>query len=181
MLASCSSDSFLRLWDPRTGEFPTSSVYAHNGAEVLSLDWNKYRPEVLATSSVDRTIKIWDLRFLGRAGGTTTGSPVNELIGHDYAVRKIAWSPHAPELLLSASYDMSARVWEDSSALKQPMQLSNMRQRGPNTGLRAVWDKHTEFVVGCDWSLWGAEGWVCTVGWDEMVWVWDVRSAKLQG
>ncbi|KAK7204038.1 WD40-repeat-containing domain protein [Myxozyma melibiosi] len=182
MLASCSSDSFLRLWDPRAGGMPTNSVYAHNGAEILSLDWNKYRPEVLATSSVDRTIKIWDLRFLGN-NSSSSASPVNELLGHEYAIRKIAWSPHAPELIMSASYDMTARVWIDSTALKQPSTtFSSGRQpaRRPNAGLRSLWDKHTEFVVGCDWSLWGAEGWVCTVGWDEMVWVWDVRSAVVQ-
>ncbi|KAK9313149.1 WD40-repeat-containing domain protein [Lipomyces starkeyi] len=180
LIASCSSDSYLRLWDPRVGDFPTNSVYAHNGAEILSLDWNKYRPDIIATSSVDRTIKIWDLRFMNRTSPTppamSNASPVNELYGHNYAVRKIAWSPHASELLLSASYDMTARVWEDRSAFKQSATQPSITRLHHGGGLRGLWDRHSEFVVGCDWSLWGAEGWVCTVGWDEMVWVWDIRT-----
>ncbi|KAK9466079.1 WD40-repeat-containing domain protein [Lipomyces arxii] len=179
LIASGSSDSNLRLWDPRVGNFPTNSIIAHNGAEILSLDWNKYRPEVLATSSVDRTIKVWDIRFLNRSSPTPHGvganaSPINEFLGHEYAIRKISWSPHSPELLLSVSYDMTARIWEDRTALnKTATALTRVYHGG---GLRGVWDKHSEFVVGCDWSLWGTEGWACTVGWDEMVWVWDMRS-----
>ncbi|KAK9462909.1 WD40-repeat-containing domain protein [Lipomyces oligophaga] len=182
VLASCSSDSCVRVWDPRTGDKPTMSVLAHGGAEILSLDWNKYRPDIIATSSVDRTIKIWDLRMLSRTAGRSAtvpgggapvnGSPLNEFLGHEYAIRKISWSPHAQELLLSASYDMTARVWEDMTARQGTMGFSGRI----TNGLRAVWDKHTEFVVDCDWSLWGTPGWVCTVGWDEIVWVWDVRS-----
>ncbi|KAK9479208.1 WD40-repeat-containing domain protein [Lipomyces japonicus] len=178
VMASCSSDSIMRFWDPRAGEYPTNSVMAHNGAEILSLDWNRYRPDVIATSSVDKTIKVWDMRFLGAAtaGGVAHASPVNEFVGHAYAVRKIAWSPHDPDLLLSASYDMTARVWQDNTAFEQRDQVPITRGQQPNHNqLRGVWDRHSEFVVGCDWSLWGTAGWVATTGWDEMVYVWDVR------
>ncbi|KAK9457919.1 WD40-repeat-containing domain protein [Dipodascopsis uninucleata] len=173
LLASCSSDSKLRIWDPRVGDSAVTTAIAHNGAEVLSLDWNKYRPDIIATSSVDRTIKIWDIRFLkpNPQGMANTG-PINELLGHEYAIRKVAWSPHVTELLMSASYDMTVRIWEDRTAAKSPI-ATRLHHGG---GLQGVWDRHSEFVVGCDWSLWGTEGWVCTVGWDEMVWVWDVRT-----
>ena len=30
--------------------------------------------------------------------------------------------------------------------------------------------------AGLDWYLFGKEGWVAGVGWDEGVWVWDVGS-----
>jgi len=30
------------------------------------------------------------------------------------------------------------------------------------------------FCIGVDWCLFGGEGWVASVGWDELVWVWDV-------
>ncbi|KAK9446627.1 WD40-repeat-containing domain protein [Limtongia smithiae] len=175
LIASCSSDSYMRLWDPRVGAYPINSLYAHAGAEILSVDWNKYRPEVLATASVDRTIKIWDIRFLTRSGprndAVSNMSPINELVGHEYAIRKVAWSPHAPELLLSASYDMTARVWQDRTAVAE---VGGVQRRG-DSGLRGVFERHSEFVVGCDWSMWGTEGWVCTVGWDEMVYVWDAK------
>ena len=37
-------------------------------------------------------------------------------------------------------------------------------------------DRHTEFVMGVDWCMFGAEGWCASCGWDERVLVWDVRA-----
>ncbi len=36
--------------------------------------------------------------------------------------------------------------------------------------------RHTEFVTGVDWCLFGAEGWAASCGWDERVCVWDARA-----
>lgn len=38
------------------------------------------------------------------------GTLANELKGHEYAIRKLQWSPHRADLIASASYDMSCRV-----------------------------------------------------------------------
>lgn len=82
-----------------------------SGTEVLSLDWNKYRPFVLASSGVDKMIKVWDCRMIkiGEAGHVG-GICETQLPGHEYAVRKIQWSPHRGDILASASYDMTCRV-----------------------------------------------------------------------
>ena len=34
------------------------------------------------------------------------------LLGHAYAVRRVAFSPHAQTLLASCSYDMTVRLWD---------------------------------------------------------------------
>lgn len=85
-----------------------------SGTEILTLDWNKYRPFVLASAGVDKVIKVWDCRMvkLGPdAGGPGVGGICEaQFVGHEYAVRKIQWSPHRPDLLASASYDMTCRV-----------------------------------------------------------------------
>jgi peroxin-7 len=96
------------------------------------------------------------------------------LAGHEYAVRKLAWSPHLPDVLLSASYDMTCRVWTDGSALgdgKNP--LGPAAHIGKELGRMP---RHTEFVTGVDWCLFGAEGWCASCGWDERLLVWDVRA-----
>ena len=36
--------------------------------------------------------------------------------------------------------------------------------------------RHTEFVTGVDWCLFGSEGWCASVAWDERLLVWDVRA-----
>jgi peroxin-7 len=70
-----------------------------------------------------------------------------------------------PDLLLSASYDMTCRVWSDGG-------------EAPGTVGREIgrMGTHTEFVTGVDWCLFGSEGWAASCGWDERVCVWDVRG-----
>ncbi len=80
--------------------------------EILSLDWNKYRPFVLASGGVDKLVKVWDCRMVkpGSEPGAVGGSCETQLMGHEYAVRKVQWSPHRGEVIATASYDMSCRV-----------------------------------------------------------------------
>lgn len=160
-IASAHSDSGLRLWDTRQGSNPQVAIPdAHSGQECLTLDWNKYRSTILASGGVDKSIKIWDIR--------NPRSPLNVLFGHELAVRSVEWSPHVGDLILSTSYDTTARVWQDTSASPTPY---NPRAE-PIKGLRHVFNQHSEFVIDCDWSLWGQKGWVATVGWDEMLHIW---------
>lgn len=86
-----------------------------SSTEILSLDWNKYRPFVLASSGVDKMVKVWDCRMVklgGQPGEPGVGGVCEtQLIGHEYAVRKVQWSPHRPDVLASASYDMTCRMY----------------------------------------------------------------------
>ena len=93
--------------------------------------------------------------------------------GHDYAVRKLAWSPHLSDVLLSASYDMTCCVWSDGNDVKD--QSGEVLPGGFGKELGRM-DRHTEFVMGVDWCLFGAEGWCASCGWDERLLVWDVRE-----
>jgi len=177
-----SRDSHLRIFDLRAKPSaqnqltlaipihapPTAPLpgYAQTGAgptECLTHDWNKYRDSVLATAGVDGVIRTFDLR-------APSGPATLLLPGHEFAVRRIAWSPHLSDVLLSASYDMSCRVWTDGSTVEQG---------GSGVGLgREIgrMDRHTEFAMGVDWCLFGGEGWCATCAWDERVLVWDVRD-----
>lgn len=183
-----SSDSHLRLFDLRT---PVSAQYhlvnkipVHlpppgpppPGApaapavpgEVLTHDWNKYNDAVIATGGVDRAIRTFDIR-------NPAAGPASVMLGHDYAVRRLSWSPHAGDVLLSASYDMTARLWTDGSTMPQADPGARVgRQLG-------IMNRHTEFVVGLDWCLFGVGGWVATVGWDERVLLWDANHLIRSG
>ncbi|KAJ8128471.1 hypothetical protein O1611_g5165 [Lasiodiplodia mahajangana] len=137
-------------------------------AEILTHDWNKYRDSVIATGGVDRVIRTFDIR-------NPTAGPASIMMGHDYAVRRLAWSPHAADILLSASYDMTVRLWTDGST------LATDQSPPVNPGLQlGIMNRHTEFVTGVDWCLFGVGGWVATVGWDERVLLWDANM-MLQG
>ena len=143
-------------------------------AEALTHDWNKYRDSIVAAAGVDRLIRTFDVRNSGQG-------PMAVLPGHAYAVRRLAWSPHVSDVLLSASYDMTCRVWTDGSAMGNSSSgdglVGGVNSPGAGVGRElGRMERHTEFVVGVDWCLFGAEGWCASCGWDERVLVWDVRA-----
>lgn len=128
VLASCSSDGTLRIFDLRSPSYVPAAPGVNNftnpltaaaltvpasPGEILTLDWNKYRPWILASAGVDKLIKVWDCRMvrLGTEGGAVGAVCETTLPGHEYAVRKVQWSPHRAELLASASYDMTCRMY----------------------------------------------------------------------
>lgn len=144
-------------------------------SEALTHDWNKYRSTVIATAGVDRLIRTFDIRAPDQG-------PLAIIPGHDFAIRRISWSPHLSNVLLSASYDMTCRVWSDCSTKELPV---NPPPKSRTDDLVAPFDggkelkrmgQHTEFVMGVDWCLFGDGGWCATCGWDEKVFVWDAKS-----
>lgn len=176
LIVSVNSASRCQVWDMRSSSPLALNFISHAGMEALSCDFNKYRPSVIATSSVDKSIKIWDIRMIPDlqpaflAQKSRVGpSPINKLIGHDFAVRKVQWSPHASDTLMSSSYDMTCKIWRDQTD-ESARFMSNMRMKH-GEALINNFDMHREFVLGCDWSLWG-RGFVASTGWDEMVYVW---------
>jgi peroxin-7 len=87
---------------------------------VLTIDWNKYLPRTLVSAGVDKSVKVWDCRMIKPmshspsdevgTGGAVGAICTHEMRGHEYAVRKVQWSPHRPDMLASAGYDMSCRM-----------------------------------------------------------------------
>ncbi|KAI0091511.1 WD40 repeat-like protein [Irpex rosettiformis] len=171
IIATCSTDGTLKIFDLRmptyaltTNSFTNPITAAAltipaSGTEILSLDWNKYKPFTLASGGVDKLIKVWDCRMVKLAPETASqqvqqvgGVCESQMAGHEWAVRKVQWSPHRPDLLASASYDMTCRVWSTNTP----------DGRG---SLVYIHDPHTEFVVGCAWSLY-QEGVLASCSWD---------------
>ncbi|WFD31075.1 peroxisomal targeting signal 2 receptor [Malassezia sp. CBS 17886] len=173
LLATASGDGTAQTFDLRVAAGPGGArpvAVMPVGGEVLGLDWNKYRPMTLATGSTDRTVKVWDARSVRPAVGTpsaqTSLGEAAVLVGHQYAVRNVAWSPHEANCLASASYDMSARLWnvDDAARAAQVPLLNRPRQTYPG---------HREFVMGLAWSLF-EPGWIATTSWDTETHVWPV-------
>ncbi|KAK0123554.1 peroxisomal targeting signal 2 receptor [Cadophora gregata f. sp. sojae] len=185
VITSVSSDSHLRVFDIRTPSSASNHLVSlipiHGSppslrssgitqppralpSECLTHDWNKYRGSIIATAGVDQIIRTFDLR-------NPAASAIATLQGHAYAVRKLAWSPHFSDVLLSGSYDMTARIWTDGTAIG----VNDIGSQGQYRQLGQM-NNHTEFVTGVDWCMFGAEGWVATTAWDERVYVWDSRK-----
>ena len=86
-------DGVFKLWDITSPAASIAAVPAHQ-EEILSCDFNKYA-EHLVTGSIDKKIKVWDLRKLQ--------APLKELIGHRHPVRKVKFSPHEASVIASGS------------------------------------------------------------------------------
>lgn len=181
LLATACGDGHLRLYDLRVSSMGTGAAGLQTqapvavvpvGGEVLSLDWNKYRQMTIATGSTDRGVKIWDLRGAGKAnagGAAAASQSYAVLLGHEYAVRKVAFSPHDPQTVGSASYDMTARIWDiDSGAAMSAGPRVGMSNSG---AMKGIHDAHTEFVVSIAWSLF-TPGLVASCAWDNETHLW---------
>lgn len=112
LLASCSADTTVRLWDP-ADEYKTVRTLpghdhavscvrfipgGHRGAPLAG--------HLLASASRDRSIRIWDV---------TTGFCVRTLRGHTEWVREVSASLDG-RWLVSASSDATARLWDLQAA-----------------------------------------------------------------
>ncbi|KAL5698813.1 hypothetical protein ACHQM5_029800 [Ranunculus cassubicifolius] len=60
------NQGFLNIWDTRAGK--SSSSYVLHDAKIYTIDFNPVNTYVMATSSADKTVRIWDLRQMGSKG-----------------------------------------------------------------------------------------------------------------
>ncbi|SCV04515.1 LAMI_0H16754g1_1 [Lachancea mirantina] len=174
VVMSCAGNSYVTVFDLRQpAQGNQYNFMAHNGMETLTCDFNKYRPHIVCTGGVDNMIKVWDLRMVRKVSANARQPmSINEICGHQLAIRKVSWSPHHSNMLLSTSYDMTCRVWQDlSDNGGRPTGKTNSVD--PRNGCRKIFQYHTEFVFGADWSLWGAPGYVATTAWDGNVCIWN--------
>ncbi|KAI1501916.1 WD40-repeat-containing domain protein [Biscogniauxia marginata] len=128
LLVACGTQHpAVRLVDLRSGS-NVQSLTGHGGA-VLATAWSPRHEHVIATGSVDGTVKVWDIR---RAGGVigmldhedSLGLYYNGLLGADGKVRiRASAKAHAAPVnaltwtddggyIVSAGHDRRIRVWD---------------------------------------------------------------------
>ena len=111
LLASCSSDLTIKLWDPSDEYKNIRTLPGHDhsvsavrfipgGAAGAPMSGN-----LLASASRDKTIRIWDV---------TTGYCVKTIRGHVDWVRDVSASFDG-RWLVSAGNDQTARLWDATS------------------------------------------------------------------
>lgn len=112
LLASCSSDLTIKLWDPANEYHNIRTLPGHDhsvsavrfipsGVAGAPLSGN-----LLVSASRDKNLKIWDV---------TTGYCVRTLYGHTGWIREVCPSTNG-RFFLSTGDDMTARLWDISAS-----------------------------------------------------------------
>lgn len=107
--------SFLVLPVEKTGRVDrdTPLVVGHKAA-VLDIAWCPHNDNLIASSSEDCTIKIWDIPNGGLTKNLT--DCVADLVAHQRRVGVLAWHPTAYLVLMSAGSDNKVFIWNVATA-----------------------------------------------------------------
>lgn len=104
LFGSVGDDKQLIIWDTREPSKPSSVVSSAHPSAVHGLSFNPFVENLLATSSADQTVALWDMRNLKQK--------IHELKGHKGEVWCISWSPFYESIIASASSDRRIHIWD---------------------------------------------------------------------
>nr|XP_006825086.1 PREDICTED: WD repeat-containing protein 59-like [Saccoglossus kowalevskii] len=113
MLATCSVDTYIYLWDIRDSRKPASALSAVAGAAQVK--WNKIDSNYIATAH-DGDIRIWDHR--------KNSTPVQYIAAHLSKIHGLDWEPKQELCLATSSQDGTVKFWDVTSP-RQPQSTLN--------------------------------------------------------
>jgi len=128
----------------------------HKGA-VLDLAFSPFNNNLLATSSEDASIKLWNLPDGGFDGHKTDF--VQSLSGHNKKVGAIMFHPLANNIFSSSSQDNTVRIWDIENGKEM------YKVGGP-----------TNIIQSIDWNYDGSL--ICSNSKDKNVRLIDIRAQK---
>jgi WD40 repeat protein len=189
-ILSGSYDGFLRMWNPSSQVLATSPGAAQGGHQSSILSAKFISPTQLASSGLDRTIRLWTYTEEDDFSGTVM--PQLELYGHKGAVESI--SVHAPSnRILSASADHSVGFWSTrksegteapatllpsaaagSSKRRKLNSALHVPQRGPLAQMKQHSGPVSEAIFDSKDSTVGY-----STSWDHTVRTWDLVTSAL--
>ncbi|GBG32281.1 Periodic tryptophan protein 1-like [Hondaea fermentalgiana] len=118
------------------GRCAVSTGAPHTDA-VMGLDWNRAHPALLASSSADKTIKLWDM---------SKNACVHTYTHHKDKVQSVAWNPVESSVLLAGSFDQTLSVFDANAGAGA--QVLSMKLASDVES--CIWNTHRpEQVLAC--------------------------------
>lgn len=104
VLATCSGDGTIKIWDLRTARDDSQmTIKAHN-TDVNVISWNTVETAQIASGSDDSSFKVWDLRFAEKQAAC--------IKWHSDSITTIAWNPLDSSELVVGSADDRITIWD---------------------------------------------------------------------
>ncbi|EDQ88875.1 uncharacterized protein MONBRDRAFT_26029 [Monosiga brevicollis MX1] len=133
LLASCSDDGLILLWQPMTGAFasnfgeeqstegwrPQTVLRGHGEIDIVSLAWSP-DGDRLISCAIDHRILVWQ---------TSTARKICELEGHDAPVRGISWDPLGA-FVASQGEDQKVCIWDTTTWKQEAVVTEHFSQQG---------------------------------------------------
>lgn len=143
----------------KTGRLPDGVIPSLvNGSNIMDFQWDPFNAKRLAVACDDGTVKFWSIP----EGGLTEpiNTPDAELVAHTDKIYFIKFHPCAKDVLLTASYDMTMKVWNTNDRQKERICLTG----------------HTDQIFSFAWSPCGQYG--ATVCRDGKVRIYNPRKSS---
>lgn len=100
VLASCSEDATIKIWDYESGNFERSLKGHTDVVQDVAFDPSG---RMLASCSADMSIRLWDFN--------ETYACMKTLQGHDHNVSSVQFTPSGDHVV-SSSRDRTIKIWE---------------------------------------------------------------------
>lgn len=177
------------------------SLKGHNGW-VTQIATAPRFPDVIVSSSRDKTIIVWDLT---QENQSTSGKPKRALKGHGHFVTDVVMSSDG-QFALSGSWDKTLRLWDLNTGQTTRQFVNHTKDvlsvafsadnrqivSGSRDKTIKLWntlaqckytiteDCHNEWVSCVRFSPSGQNPVIVSCGWDKVVKVWNLTNCKLK-
>jgi len=118
LLASCSTDRSVCIWDTRDPRKPVAQWQASAAHDVNVISWNPRVPYLLLSGADDGEFCVWDMREVQK--GNAPGAVIARSSWHRRAITSIEWSPHDENCLVVCSEDDTVTLWDMSLEPEAP-------------------------------------------------------------